>query len=68
MDPRCPFLTLGIPWTQSTPSRDVNAATRLAEEIYRRDNSTRGQKGHISCTEFNVSPFKESAKVDIFVY
>ena len=28
---RYQFLTLGIPWTQSMPSRDVNAATRLAE-------------------------------------
>ena len=26
------------PWTQSMPSRDVNAATRLAEASWRRDN------------------------------
>ena len=37
MDPH----SLGIPWTQSVPSRDVNAATRLAEATgsWRRDNS-----------------------------
>ena len=38
MDSRYPFLTLSIPWTQSMPSRDVNAATRLAEASWRRDN------------------------------
>ena len=38
MDYRYLFLTLGIPWTQSMPSRDVNAATRLAEASWRRDN------------------------------
>ena len=38
MDSRCQFLTLGIPWTQSMPSRDVNAVTRLAEACLRRDN------------------------------
>ena len=38
MDSRYRFLTLGIPWTQSMPSRDVNAATRLAEASWRRDN------------------------------
>ena len=37
MDPRYRFLTLGIPWTQSMPSRDVNAATRLAEASWTRD-------------------------------
>ena len=37
MDSRCRFLTLGIPWTQSMLSRDVNAATRLAEASWRRD-------------------------------
>ena len=31
MDSRYQFLTLGIPWTQSMPSREVNASTRLAE-------------------------------------
>ena len=31
MDSRRRFLMLGIPWTQSMPSRDVNAATQLAE-------------------------------------
>ena len=39
MDCRYRFLTLGIPWTQSMPSRDVNAATRLAEASWRRDKS-----------------------------
>ena len=39
MDSRYRFMTLGIPWTQSMPSRDVNAATRLAEASWRRDNS-----------------------------
>ena len=37
MDSRYRFLTLGIPWTQSMPSRDVNAETRLAEASWRRD-------------------------------
>ena len=31
------FLTLGTPWTQSMPSRDVNAVTRLAEASWWRD-------------------------------
>ena len=35
------FLTLGIPWTQSMPSRDINAATRLAEASWRRDKYPR---------------------------
>ena len=39
MDPRYRFLMSGIPWTQSMPSRDVNAATRLAEASWRRDKS-----------------------------
>ena len=39
MDPRYRFLTSGIPWTQSMPSRDVNAATRLAEASWRRDKT-----------------------------
>ena len=38
MDSRYRFLTLGNPWTQSMPLRDVNAATRLAEGSWRRDN------------------------------
>ena len=38
MDSRYGFLTLGIPWTQSMPSCDVNAATRLAEASWSRDN------------------------------
>ena len=38
MDSRYRFLTLGIPWTQSMPSRDVNAETRLAEASWWRDN------------------------------
>ena len=38
MDSRHRLLTLGIPWTQSMPSRDVNAATRFAEVSWRRDN------------------------------
>ena len=37
MDFRYRFLTLGIPWTQSMPSRDVNVVTRLAEASWRRD-------------------------------
>ena len=39
MNPRYRFLTSGIPWTQSMPSRDVNAATRLAEASWRRDKN-----------------------------
>ena len=31
------FLTLGIPWTQSMPSCDVNAATLLAEVSWKCD-------------------------------
>ena len=42
MDSRYRFLTLGTPWTQSMPSRDVNAVTRLAEASRWRDNKTRG--------------------------
>ena len=40
MDSRYRFLTLGIPWTQSMTSHDVNAATRVAdhEASLRRDN------------------------------
>ena len=30
-------MTLGTPWTQSMPSRDVNAVTRLAEASWWRD-------------------------------
>ena len=41
MDSRYRFLTLGIPWTQSMPSCDVKAATRLAEASWRRDNNTK---------------------------
>ena len=37
MDSGYRFLTSGIPWTQSMPSRDVKAATRLAEASWRRD-------------------------------
>ena len=37
MDSRYRFLTLGIPLAHSMPSRDVNAATQLAEAIWRRD-------------------------------
>ena len=39
MDYRYRFLTLGIPLTQSMSSRDVNAATRLAEANWRRDKT-----------------------------
>ena len=39
MDSRYRFLTLGTPWTQSMPSRDVNAVTRLAEASWRRDKA-----------------------------
>ena len=39
MDSRYRFLTLGTPWTQSMPSCDVNAVTRLAEASWRRDNT-----------------------------
>ena len=38
MDSRYRVLTVVIPWTQSIPSCDVNAATRLAEVSWRRDN------------------------------
>ena len=39
MDSRNRLLTLGIPWTQSMLSRDVNAATRLIEASWRHDNT-----------------------------
>ena len=39
MDSRYRFLTLGTPWTQSMPSRDVNAVTRLAEASWRGDKT-----------------------------
>ena len=42
MDSRYRFLTLGTPWTQSMPSRDVNAVTRLAEASWWRDNYGKG--------------------------
>ena len=38
MDSRYRLLTLDIPWAQRMPSRDVNAATRLTEASWRRDN------------------------------
>ena len=41
MDSRYRFLTLGTPWTQSMPSRDVNAVPRLAEASWWRDNNRR---------------------------
>ena len=50
MDSRYRFLTLGIPWTQSMPSRDVNAATRLAEASWRRDNIHRQDTKSRQCT------------------
>ena len=37
MDSCYRFLTLGIPWTQSMPSHDINAVTRLAEASWRLD-------------------------------
>ena len=42
MGSRYLFLTLDTPWTQSMPSRDINAATRLAEASWRRDNEIDG--------------------------
>ena len=36
MDSLYRFFALGTPWTQSMLSRDVNAATRLAEASWRR--------------------------------
>ena len=39
MDSHYRFLTLDIPWTQSMPSCDVNAATRLVEASWRLDNA-----------------------------
>ena len=41
MDSRYQFLSMGIPWTQSMPSRDVNAATRLAESSWRGDEESK---------------------------
>ena len=39
IDSRYRFLTLGTLWTQSMPSRDVNAVTRLAEASWWRDKN-----------------------------
>ena len=35
------FFTLGIPWTPSMQSHDINAATLLAEASWRRDKMQR---------------------------
>ena len=51
MDSRYQFLTLGIPWTQSMPSRDVNASTRLAEARWRRDKDRRFQSYCLASSE-----------------
>ena len=51
MDSRYRFLTLSIPWTQSMPSRDVNAVTRLAEASWRRDNLL-----SVNCDLCNITP------------
>ena len=42
MGSRYRILTLGIPRTQSMPSRDINAATPLSEASLRRDNTCNG--------------------------
>ena len=49
MDSRYRFLTLGTPWTQSMPSRDVNAVTRLAEASWWRDNIKCSPKSDLVC-------------------
>ena len=41
--------TVHVPWTQSMPSRDVNAVTRLAEASWRRDNSVVSLKSCRDC-------------------
>ena len=48
MDSRYRFLTLDIPWTQSMPSRDVNAPTRLAEASWRREKTLNKDPGQDS--------------------
>ena len=56
MDSRCRFLTSGTPWTQSMPSRDVNAVTRLAEASWWRDNDNNGHLNipkYDKCNDFN---------------
>ena len=43
MDSRYRFLTLGIPWTHSMQSRDVDATMRLAEFGWMRDKSLQNE-------------------------
>ena len=57
MDFRYRFLTSGIPWTQSMPSHDVKAATRLAEASWRRDNVFKDSSSPFKASSFNpLSP------------
>ena len=51
MDSRYQFLKLGIPWTQSMPSRDINAATRFAEASWRPDNDKYRLFALVRCIE-----------------
>ena len=75
MDSHYRFLTLGIPWTQSMPSRDVNAATRLAEASWRRDKHVIAIRGSLkiiilffvrSCVIGSI-PFKGEVCFFLFV-
>ena len=55
MDSRYRFLTLtlGIPWTRSMLSRDVNTATKLVEASWRHDKMLKYSSlyMHIGCFE-----------------
>ena len=52
MDSRYRFLTSGTPWTQSMPSHDVNAVTRLAEASWWRDKADNRYFQCIPVTDF----------------
>ena len=63
MDSCYRFLMLSIPWTQLMPSRDVNAATRLAEACWRRDKSLRWHNPNYcdsASVVYETSPFKSA--------
>ena len=64
MDSRYRFLTLGMPWSQSMLSRDVNTATQLTEASWKRDNSVYHYCSRVSITDYFVT-FTTSNKHDI---
>ena len=61
MDSRYQLLTLDIPWAQSMPSRDVNAATRLTEASWRRDNALNNILTSLKLFSYMECNFKDGA-------